>query len=95
MRPYIERSSRGAELQQTHKCTIYLQDVRELALAIGYMSGTFPTQGYDTLLQVTERLVDVHTFFLYSLVRDSASFKSFLGEPQSKQQINLRGSYSV
>lgn len=57
---------------------LHLEDVGQLALAVGNVSGVPPAEGYDALLQVAERLVDVHAFLLDGFVGDSAPFQPLL-----------------
>lgn len=56
----------------------HLQDACKLALAVWNVSSVSPAESDDALLQVAQRLVYVHAFFLDRLIRDSAPFQSLL-----------------
>lgn len=73
----------------------HLEDVGELALAVRDVPGASPTEGDDALLQVTKRLVDVHTFLLYRLVGHRSPFQSLLRHPPPPKATDKRMVSSV
>lgn len=71
----------------------YLEDVRKLALTVGNVSGVSSAKGHDALLQVAERLVDVHALLLDSFVGNGAPFQSLL-KPVVESKGGARLSFS-